>query len=187
MNPAPSNCKSEKHDCCGHSSGFEQTIDEIKFENSIFAACVYNDFEKVKKFIVKFQRENLTEEINRLDSAGYTALHYAARSGSYEICKLLLDSKAKVNIKTRNCLSMPLHRASYMCHTKIVELLLKNGANPLEQDCDGKTALHKCIENKNFKFEVAKILLNHSPKLLNIKDKHEKTPLEYCQDLKQLI
>ena len=49
-----------KHDhnhssCCSHNAthGCEQTLDEIKFENSLHGACVYGDIEKTKKFILK--------------------------------------------------------------------------------------------------------------------------------------
>ncbi len=59
--------------------------------------------------------------------------------------------KANVNLKTKNCLSTPLHSTSYMCHENIIELLLDSGAEPQEQDCDGRNALHKCIEKRNQK------------------------------------
>jgi ankyrin repeat protein len=191
MLPTSSNCKLENHDCCcshGTNNSYEQTLDEIKFENSIFGACVYNDLNRVQKLISKIKIENLSQEINKLDSSGYTALHYAARNGNFQICKLLIDSKANINIKTRNCESTPLHRASFMCHSKIVQLLIDHNANVLVEDCDGKCALHRCIENKQRDYkETARILLRKSPILLNIKDKLEKTPLDYCPDLKNLF
>jgi len=36
-----------------------------------------------------------------------------------------------------------LHRAAYMGHTSIVQLLINHRANVMLQDSDGKTALHK--------------------------------------------
>jgi ankyrin repeat protein len=96
--------------------------------------------------------------------------------------------KANVNLKTKNCLSTPLHRAAYMCHENIIELLLDSGAEPQEQDCDGRNALHKCIENRNKKFiQCANLLVKHCPTLLNMKDKNEKISLDYCQDLKDIF
>ena len=186
-----STCKLENHDCCNHGNNriYEQTLDELKFESSIFGACVNNDVERVIKLISKIKNEYLAEEINKTDMSGYTALHYAARNGNYEICKLLIDSKANVNCTTKSCLSTPLHRASYMCHSKIVQLLLNYEANVLVQDCDGKCALHKCVENTNRKDyrQTARILLKKCPQLLEIRDKYEKTPLDYCQDLDTIL
>lgn len=46
------------------------------------------------------------------DKAGYTALHYAARSGHYNLSLLLLSSGASVNSTTRAGLATPLHRAA---------------------------------------------------------------------------
>ena len=75
-----------------------------------------------------------------------------------------------------------------MCHSKIVQLLIDHNADILVQDCDGKCSLHKCVENKNKDYkETARVLLEKCPNLLNIKDKYEKTPLDYCQDLKDIL
>jgi len=85
-----------------------------------------------------------------------------------------------------------LKRASYIGNEKIVELLLQNKANPLERDCDGKTALHKCVEKylekrtKNFE-ETIKILLKYNSSQLEISDKMNKTPLDYLPDLKNFL
>lgn len=50
--------------------------------------------------------------VDSVDMAGYTALHYAARSGSVNICKVLLQSFANVNVTTRAGLATPLQRAA---------------------------------------------------------------------------
>lgn len=46
----------------------------------------------------------------------------------------------------------PLHRAAYRGNTEIVQLLLRGGASPSAQDCDGKTALHKVLHVLSVKF-----------------------------------
>lgn len=48
------------------------------------------------------------------DNCDYTALHYAARNGNMEICKLLLnDGKADINAVTKGG-ATALHRAAMM-------------------------------------------------------------------------
>lgn len=79
------------------------------------------------------------------DHAGYTALHYAARNGHYQICVKLLLHKADINSRTNCGGTTALHRAAMMGHTDIVKLLLKFGADPNILDADGNTPLHKAI------------------------------------------
>ena len=54
-----------------------------------------------------------SEELNKADRKGLTLLHYATRSGYYEICKILINHGAEVNIRsTDGRASTPLHIAS---------------------------------------------------------------------------
>ena len=79
------------------------------------------------------------------DSAGYTSLHYAARGGHCEICKVLLENGANVNAVTRCGHATPLHRSSMQGNKRVVELLLKFGADPNIRDSDGYTPLHRAV------------------------------------------
>jgi hypothetical protein len=54
------------------------------------------DLRKVESMIVKD-----SGWVNRPDSAGYTALHYAARAGHLTICEKLLKSGAIVDATTK--------------------------------------------------------------------------------------
>lgn len=48
------------------------------------------------------------------DNYDYTALHYAARAGDFEICKMLiLEGQAEINAITKGG-ATPLHRAATM-------------------------------------------------------------------------
>jgi ankyrin repeat protein len=176
---------------CNHTAKFgcEQTLDEIEFEKSIFYACVQGDFEKVKSFISK--RGN--QFVNEQDKNGYTCLHYAARNGHVKICQFLLIScRANSNLKTFSCKSTPLHRAAYMGNHEIVQLLLNNHSSPYEKDCDGKTALHKCVEQlsiqtmnneKSSKFlETIKILIKFDPNLVYAKDNNQRSSFDIYPD-----
>lgn len=170
------------------SSEFNQTLDEIKFENSIFNSCVNGDLNRV----VKLVNQKGKSIVNEQDKNGYSCLHYASRNSHFEICKVLIDNGANVNLKTKSCQSTPLHRASYIGDSKIVKLLLENRASSSEKDCDGKTPLHKCAEqlksssDKKY-LETIKILYFQNPNLIHEKDNNDKSPLDICPDLPFLM
>lgn len=68
--------------------------------------------------------------------SGWTALHYAAASGSNEIVQMLLDKKADINARAPNN-TTPIMMASYGGHIMTVKLLLDSGADPtLKNDLD---------------------------------------------------
>ena len=76
-----SSCK-DHINCLGHGHAeYDQTLEEIKFENSIYNACVLGDLEKVKSMTIKHGQNIL----NVQDKNGYTCLHYSARNSHYEI------------------------------------------------------------------------------------------------------
>ncbi|XP_076662644.1 uncharacterized protein LOC143365927 isoform X2 [Andrena cerasifolii] len=142
------------HDVCCSSRdnvGVRQSFTEIEFERGIWYAAQYNDLDRVKALLKKGVSANVE------DSAGYISLHYAARNGHYEVCKLLLESNAKVNAQTRCGHATALHRAAMQGHVNIVQLLLKSGANPNLKDADGYTALHKSLLARSL--PVCKLLI----------------------------
>lgn len=124
---------------------------------------------------------------NATDNSGYTALHYAARSGHYEICQLLLAAGSDVNAKTKSGQVTPLMRAATIgkcinntksenkthfsltnsnCiftlgHDKIVKLLLCHNADIKVCDNDGNTALHRAIQSGHT--TIAQMLKVHEP------------------------
>lgn len=55
----------------------------------------------------------------------------------------LMQNNATVDKRTRAGQATSLHRAAHEGHTRVVELLLQSGANPLCQDADGCTPVHK--------------------------------------------
>lgn len=135
-----------------------QTLSEMDFERGIWSAVIYNEVKKVEKFIANGKTMDK-------DNTGYTALHYAARSGNEEICKMLIGAKADVNAATNGgCTS--LHRAAMMGHFDIVQLFLNHKANTLLQDDDGQTALHRAASKNNY--PICQLLLDssHDKKLL---------------------
>ncbi len=65
-------------------------------------------------------------EVNR---AGWTALHYAAASGSIPIIQRLLDESAFIDAESPNK-TTPLMMAARSGHSAVVKMLLDEGADP---------------------------------------------------------
>ncbi|KAI8770453.1 ankyrin repeat domain-containing protein 39 [Biomphalaria glabrata] len=164
----------EDHQCLSHltNSSLHQTLDELDFDRGLWASALAGDNLDIKH---KLQKGN-SVDVNSRDKYGYTALHYASRNGHLPVCQTLLNYHADVNIATQGSGTTPLHRAAYMGHTEIVELLLAHCADPMAQDCDGMTPLHKSAENG--KVQTFKILLRNNPKTIDITDSKGRTPLE---------
>ncbi|KAL6261095.1 hypothetical protein P5V15_008628 [Pogonomyrmex californicus] len=151
-----------------HMYHVSQTINEVFFERGIWKAALDGDIDQIKYFLQK------GVFVDVLDSAGYTALHYAARGGHVHVCELLLKNGANVNSRTRCLEATALHRAIDIPDSdemvEMVDLLLRNGADPNLTDVDGKTALHRAIletdGNLNSVEVIAKLLpiTNHAIK-----------------------
>ena len=62
-----------------------------------------------------------------VDSAGYTALHYAARMNRIECVKELILTPG-LDVNARMCGATALHRAAYAGHYVVCELLIGAGA-----------------------------------------------------------
>ena len=84
--------------------------------------------------------------LNLVDVAGFSALHYASDNGHERLVELLLDGKyegkgADVNLQTTSGGFTPLIRATLYHRVAVVRLLLERGANVALRDTDGCTAL----------------------------------------------
>lgn len=162
-----------QHQCnCSKTTTASQSLDELEFERGIWTAAIDNDEGKLRSLIDRGQ-------LHARDNSGYTALHYAARSGHLAICRVLLDAGIGVDVQTHGGVTA-LHRAAMMGHTDIVQLLLARKADPTVQDSDGKTALHRAAEKCHP--EVCRSLLlqhsNRSSDLVTIRDCKGKVPLD---------
>lgn len=82
-----------------------------------------------------------------------TPLMEAALKGNLECCqKLISKSPLIVDINVENLLGKTaLHKAAYNGHDGIVELLLKNGADPKLTDNDGKKPIDYAIDENTRK------------------------------------
>lgn len=105
MNTSPHNHNTNSQCNCHHASTTAvQSLDELEFERGIWQAAIDNDLNRLSELIHK-------SHIHDRDNSGYTALHYAARSGHLEACQMLLKAGTDINSQT-NGGATALHRAS---------------------------------------------------------------------------
>ncbi|KAJ3654746.1 hypothetical protein Zmor_013914 [Zophobas morio] len=166
---------------CGHSgpNSVSQSLDELEFERGLWFAAQYGDMERSLHLLETGFR------VDQRDAAGYTALHYAARNGHLNICKLLLDRGACVDAATAQGKATSLHRAATVGKLDVVKLLIERRANCLVKDSDGKTALHRAAANKHV--DVCEYLMKIEPSLKDEVDNHKKRPVEYVQSAELLM
>lgn len=69
-------------------------------------------------------------DVNAAQGDGMTALHWAARNGSLEVARLLLEHDADPTATTRNGAYTPLHLASQSGQAELVETLVEAGSDP---------------------------------------------------------
>ncbi|XP_067013124.2 transient receptor potential channel pyrexia [Anabrus simplex] len=115
-------------------------------------------------------------DVNSIEPGGWSPLHTAADLGSTESMKLMLDSKGiKLNVKTRDKDSTPLHLAAENGYKDCVSLLLSRGANPDEQNSHGQTPLHLAARAQAI--ECVGTLLGCKECDVNARDDDRRTPL----------
>ena len=102
----------------------------------IFAGILTNRIEVVVRAL-----QSDPSSISRADEKGCTPLHRAARSGSREICELLVKAGADVNA-TDAAGSTPLHEAARCGQAAAADLLLDKNANPNAQNNNDETPLY---------------------------------------------
>ncbi|XP_013169499.1 PREDICTED: ankyrin repeat domain-containing protein 27 [Papilio xuthus] len=129
------------------------------------------------QFCKKTQPQIADFDINFADTNGFTALHYAARFGMEDLCKILLNNKANVNCVNKKGQN-PLHLAAIYNKSNVISLLLDNGANINSIDSAGSTALHNSSDMGNI--GATKVLLNYNPDL-SLLDGTEKSALDVAK------
>ena len=173
------------------------------FDLQFYYAILYNSnsvaeylLSQVKEMDISLQTNILTDcnnseslniflkapfiDVFRKDASGKTMLYVACEKNNYEAAKLLLEKGADSNTTCSSQKSRtPLLTQCYMYYpsSKIVQLLISNGARINAKDEDGVSPLiAACYANKND--SVIRILINNgADKTEKYKDSY---PYEYC-------
>ncbi|KAF9113834.1 hypothetical protein BGX27_000738 [Mortierella sp. AM989] len=130
------------HICNHEPNSVSESLDEIEFSRSIHAACIANNLARVKIILSKGTSSRGISPANALDSAGYSALHYASRAGNKEICTLLLNAGADVDAKTPELGATSLMRAVQQNHLAVARLLVSYGASIDMRNSDQGNIFH---------------------------------------------
>lgn len=154
--------------CSSKGVGATQSLSELDFDRGIWSAAMSNEIDRLEALITK-------GHLYDRDSCGYTALHYAARSGHVEACHLLLARGLGVDDVTNGGVTA-LHRAAMMGHYKVLQLLIANNANVLHKDNDGKTALHRAAEGGHL--QCCQLLVHLHPALCHVQDVRNQKPVD---------
>ncbi|XP_954255.1 Ankyrin repeat protein, putative [Theileria annulata] len=121
-------------------------IEDENNENSLFyliRSIITNSFESDMVSADKLDKSSSLEEnridclilliglcgINNMNKFGLSPLHVATELGSYQICKILLENNANVNVCSKS-FNTPLSIAVIKSHTILVDLFLEHGADP---------------------------------------------------------
>lgn len=97
--------------------------------------------------------------VNYINKEGDSLLHLATKYKRKDIVEILLENEAEVDVKDNN-FKTPLYIASQLGLIDIVNILLKNGANPnIFRDSCGSTPVFIAAQNGHS--AVLTLLLNH--------------------------
>jgi ankyrin repeat protein len=154
-------------------------------QTGLMIACKHKSFDTVNIFLKKSTPVENDDpsfcNVNLVDGSGWTAIHYAAQSGSWKCVKLLIENQADIDATTDKH-ETALFLATKHNHPDIVEFLAVNNCHlqtkavlKMPKAIIGKyfTALEVAVQ---YKFtEIAKCLLFHlaRTKKLNVKELHE--------------
>lgn len=108
--------------------------------------------------LVAFLLNEHNLKANQYSSKRKSPLYYAAKIGSLDIVKLLMEKKASVNIPDEEERT-PLYWASWNGFCGIVEYLINSGANVNQCNRKGKSPLY--CASKRGRLNIVKLLLNN--------------------------
>lgn len=135
--------------------------------------------------------ERVTLNVNVSNSEGFTPLHIAAMNGQADMMRLLLDSGAYPNVRTRQKGLTPLHLACQHQRVAAARILTQTGECNLDlQDLRGNTALHHACFAGNAKLvelmvkEGATVDVRNSEGKRPVDDAEEKMSLSVIRLLK---
>ncbi len=122
----------------------------INFETDAFGqTALHIASEEGHLDLVAFLIDKCNAKVNVTDNSGWTPLFCACKWGRLKICEFLLQRGADANIKS-NDKAIALHyfvrhdfgTENNVLVTKVLKMLMDNGAELNKQNMNGETALH---------------------------------------------
>ncbi len=110
-------------------------LGEVELSRMLWDLDVLRDSNLVGRIL------SLGVQVDLCDHYGNTILHYAARYGNPEVCRMLIESGAKVNSQDGYFRYTPLHVAAREGHLEVCKMLVGAGADVNIQDRYGWTPL----------------------------------------------
>ena len=94
--------------------------------DDLFLLIKTNDIDRVQAFLFDNQ---LTLNVNRVRWSGFSVMHKAAASGLTDVCFLLLENGAELNMRSTRGWYTPLHLACGNGYFETAMYLIKKGAD----------------------------------------------------------
>jgi uncharacterized protein len=94
-------------------------------------------------------------DVQIASTSGFTPLMFSAQQGDVDTARVLLAAGAKINEAQKNTKLTPLIIASAMVHTRMVEFLLNNGADPNAVEWMGYSSLAWVVRDSHYGIDQA--------------------------------
>ncbi|KAJ3443517.1 mitogen-activated protein kinase kinase kinase 20-related [Anaeramoeba flamelloides] len=127
----------------------------------LHSACECRSFEIADLLVSK------GADVNAVDYCDKTPLYFACNSSSLEICEMLISKGADINTVCGEEMETCLHLTTYLNNHKLMNLLLKHGANPLilngESQIVSEMAEEEELQKRLIKYTA--LFIDYSPSL----------------------
>ena len=110
--------------------------------SSVTSVCCTGNLDDVKEHLDWLESSGTTIDAilsSHTSDRGCTPIHLAAENGNASVLEYLLSKGGKCDLKSNDG-QTALHFAAKGCHEECVKVLIRNMADPLVRDAEGKTA-----------------------------------------------